>query len=202
MSSWWCGDLIQGTAWDLKNNTLQKCGVISLDLDIWWTYLIWNYLRFADGVKISMIWPWTDPDLLLMEVTFWAIWWKIWGWSSSNSLKIIMTASLPDKVGDTGDVWSCGGEGWSHGGLQLWQRDPAVCSLQSLRRTTKREWKELSSRTHTGEMNNAVSKLPHFFNFTLVTFTARAMRGSLHTNWIWPALTPQSLAPSPHIPTV
>lgn len=28
-----------------------------------------------------------------------------------NSLKIIMNASLPDKVGDTGDVWSGGGEG-------------------------------------------------------------------------------------------
>lgn len=134
------------------------------------THLTWNYLRFAAGVKISGIWSWTDPDLLLMEVTFLALWWKIWGWPSSKSLKIIMNVLLPDKVGDTRDVWSGGGEGWRHRGLQLWQRDPAVCSLQSLRWTTKREWKELSSRTHTREINNAVSKLPDLFNFTLVTF--------------------------------
>lgn len=124
-----------------------------------WTHLMWNYLRFAAGVKLSMIWRWPVPKRPLMEVTFLAFWWKIRGWSSTNSVKIKTNATLPDKVGDTGDVWSGGGEGWSYRGLQLWQRDPSVCSLQSLRRTTEREWKELSSRTHTREMNNAVSKL-------------------------------------------
>lgn len=33
-SWWWCGGLIQSTAWVLKNKHLEKCAMISLDLDI------------------------------------------------------------------------------------------------------------------------------------------------------------------------
>lgn len=108
-------------------------------------------------------------------------------------IMFITNQNSPHDAYDTLDVWNAGSEGSSYRSLCFWQGNPSMCCLQGL---------QTNKPTHQSLKGQLVKGVYMFCRQWSIKMTDFTLINWIRLNQSVSILTSQSLAPSPHMPTL